>query len=42
MLKSGDYDIRRMVREYIRYLGIAVVNAIFFWGLYELMYWLTP
>ena len=32
-----------MVREYIRYLGIAVINAIFFWSsLYELMYWLDP
>ena len=41
-LKSSDYDIRRMTREYIRYLGIAIVNAIFFWSFYELMYWLDP
>lgn len=41
-LKSGNYDIRLMVNEYIRYLGIAIINAIFFWSLYEIMYWLDP
>lgn len=41
-LKSADYDIKRMMREYVRYLGIAVFNAIFFWTFYEMIYWLDP
>tara|TARA_B110000438_G_C15786694_1_gene638758 strand:- start:188 stop:664 length:477 start_codon:yes stop_codon:yes gene_type:complete len=39
-LKSADYDIRRLMREYIRYLGVAIFNGIFFWTLYEVIYWM--
>lgn len=41
-LKSADYDIRRMMREYVRYLGVAIFNGIFFWTLYEAIYWMDP
>ena len=41
-LKSANYDIRRMVAEYIRYLGVAIFNGIFFWTLYEVTYWMDP
>jgi putative flippase GtrA len=41
-LQSADYDIRRMTREYIRYLGVAIFNGIFFWTLYEAIYWMDP
>ena len=41
-LKSADYDIRRMMREYVRYLGVAIFNGIFFWTLYEVIYWMDP
>lgn len=41
-LQSSDYDIRKMVAEYIRYLGVAIFNAIFFWTLYEMVYWMDP
>jgi putative flippase GtrA len=40
-LKSANYDIRRMMREYFRYLFVAIFNAIFFWTLYEVMYWVS-
>ena len=40
-LKSANYDIHRMMREYVRYLWVAIFNAIFFWTLYEVMYWVT-
>ena len=39
-LKTSDYDIRRMMSEYIRYLGVAIFNGIFFWTLYEVIYWM--
>jgi putative flippase GtrA len=39
-LKSTDYDIRRLMREYLRYLVVAIFNGIFFWTLYETVYWL--
>ena len=38
-LKSANYDIRRLMREYVRYLGVALFNAIFFWTLYEAIFW---
>ena len=40
-LKSANYDIHRMMREYVRYLWVAIFNAIFFWTLYEVIYWAT-
>ena len=39
-LRTSDYDVRLMFREYIRYLGIAIINGIFFWLFYELFYWI--
>ncbi|MDP6900274.1 MAG: GtrA family protein [Candidatus Thalassarchaeaceae archaeon] len=39
-LQSADYGIRKLTTEYIRYLGVAVFNAIFFWTLYEAIYWM--
>ena len=41
-LQSSEYGIRKMVSEYIRYLGVATFNAVFFWTLYEVMYWMDP
>jgi putative flippase GtrA len=41
-LKSESYDIHRLAREYGWYLLVGTFNAIVFWGLYELLYWLDP
>ena len=41
-LSSEDYGIQNLFREYGRYLVLASFNTIFFWILYELIYWLDP
>lgn len=41
-LRSDDYDIQHLFREYVRYLLIASFNTAFFLILYELIYWWDP